>query len=169
MAERELLAELSARLAAGEVVRSPDVRALPHDRFVRESLGLVFDEFARHRVVAHLVPGPQHHQALGTVHGGVWSAVIETLASWGAALHAVPVGSPTVGVSNSTEVFRPHREGRIDAVATPGHLEPDWQLWDVVLTRASDHAPVARGTVRLVRFEPSDGGSEMDGVRGASP
>lgn len=146
--------DLVDRLSAGETIRSPDVEGFGHDRFVRETLGLVFDEFAPGRVAGHLETGPQHWQNAGIVHGGIWCSVVETLASWGAALHASPPGSPVVGVSNNTQFLRPHRDGRVEAVATSVDLG-DQQLWDVVLTRASDGKEVARGTVRLQQLEPA--------------
>ncbi|MFA9430293.1 PaaI family thioesterase [Egicoccus sp. AB-alg2] len=151
------LAVLARRLEAGEVVHRPDVSGLGHDTFVRETLGLRFDEFARDRIVGHLEPGPQHWQNAGIVHGGVWCAVVETLASWGAALRVATAGREVVGVSNRTEFLRPHRTGRIDAVASlvdeVGHL----QWWDVVLTRARDGEPVARGSVRLQQLRARAG------------
>lgn len=147
--------ELAGRVAAGEVIGSPDVEGLGHDRFVRDTLGIVFDEFSRARIVAHLEPGPQHWQNAGIVHGGIWCSVVETLASWGATLHASPPGSPVVGVGNNTQFLRQHREGRVDAVATPVDLGARQQLWEVVLTRASDGKQVALGSVRLLQLEPA--------------
>jgi 1,4-dihydroxy-2-naphthoyl-CoA hydrolase len=158
------LVDLAVRIADGEVIRAPRVEGLGHDRFVREALGIDFDEFSRGRIVAHLEAGPQHWQHAGIVHGGVWCSVVETLASWGAALHAAPPGSEVVGVSNSTAFLRPHREGRVDAVATPVDLTGSQQLWDVVITRAADGKQLARGSVRLQQLDTasSQGGAIVD-------
>jgi acyl-coenzyme A thioesterase PaaI-like protein len=69
---------------------------------------------------------------------------------------ASPPGSPVVGVSNNTQFLRPHREGRVDAVATPFDLGARQQLWEVVLTRATDGKQLARGSVRgLQQLEPA--------------
>lgn len=149
----EELVQLATRVAGGEVIRTPRPWGLGHDHFVRETLGIVFDEFAPHRVVAHLETGSDLWQNAGIVHGGVWCSVIETLASWGAALHAVPPGSGVVGISNSTEFLRPHREGRVDAVGSLVDLSASLQLWDVVLTRASDGKTLALGSVRLQQVQ----------------
>ncbi|WP_052665997.1 PaaI family thioesterase [Nitriliruptor alkaliphilus] len=153
--EQQRFAELAGRLAAGEVIRSPDVAGFGHDRSVRDRLGIVFDEFARARIVGHLETGPQHWQDAGIVHGGTWCSLVETLAAWGAALHASPPGSPVVAVSNNAQFVRPHGRGRVDAVATPVDLGDRAQLWEVVIARASDGKEVARGTIRFQQLEPA--------------
>jgi uncharacterized protein (TIGR00369 family) len=54
-----------------------------------------------------------------------------------------------VGVSNLTDFLRPHREGRVDAIASPVFVGRTQQLWAVEISRASDGKLVARGQVRL--------------------
>ena len=54
----------------------------------------------------------------------------------------------SVGLSNSTDFLRSHREGRLDATATPIHRGRSQQLWLVEITRASDGKTVARGQLR---------------------
>ncbi|MGA3185330.1 MAG: esterase, partial [Candidatus Dormibacteria bacterium] len=56
-------------------------------------LGLQFDEVTPTRVTAHLEIGEQHLQPYGLVHGGVYAAVAETLASIGAMVAAGSDGS----------------------------------------------------------------------------
>jgi 1,4-dihydroxy-2-naphthoyl-CoA hydrolase len=77
------------------------------------------------------------------------------MASFGAALRASLTGDVVVGVSNSTDFLRAHREGRVDLVAEPIHTGRTQQLWQVVITRATDGKPVARGQVRLQQL-PAD-------------
>ena len=55
--------------------------------WVRE-MGLQFVEATPERVVATIDITERHHQGYGIVHGGVYSGVIETLASVGAHLFA---------------------------------------------------------------------------------
>lgn len=148
------LLALGPRLAAGEVLRPSARDDYGHDTFVREHVGLVIDELAWTHVTGHLDAGPQHWQYAGIVHGGVWAAVVETLASWGAAIRAAAEGATVVGVSNTTNFLRPHREGRVEAVATPVDVHGLQQVWDVRLTRATDGKPVAIGTVRLQQLSP---------------
>lgn len=120
-------------------------------------LGLEVDTATPTGVTGHLDAGPHHHQPAGLVHGGVFAAVAETLASVGAAL-AGRDGTLAVGVSNTTDFFRPHREGRLDAAAEPIHVGRTQQVWQVIMTRAADGKLVARGQVRL-QAVPADGGS----------
>lgn len=114
-----------------------------------EALGLVLDEVSADKVTAHLECGPSHHQPYGIVHGGVYASIVETLGSIGGAVNAADHGSVVVGVNNSTDFLRAHREGRIDAVATPTHLGRSQQLWQVEITRADDGKVLARGQLRL--------------------
>jgi 1,4-dihydroxy-2-naphthoyl-CoA hydrolase len=114
-----------------------------------ELIGLELTEATPDRVTGWLDAGPEHHQPMGLVHGGVHCAVVETLASIGAYLNVHEQGLDVVGVSNATDFLRPHRRGRLDAVAEPIHVGRTQQLWQAVITRASDGKVVARGQVRL--------------------
>lgn len=134
---------------AGRPPGTGDAAPHPDDRFVREVLGIVFDDVAPGRLTAHLEVGPRHHQPYGIVHGGIYCAVVETLASYGAVLNVDGATHNAVGVSNATDFLRAHREGRLDAVAEPVHLGRGQHLWQVVITRATDGKAVARGQVRM--------------------
>jgi uncharacterized protein (TIGR00369 family) len=115
-----------------------------------EHLGLVWDEQTPCRMRAHVEMGPQHHRPYGIVHGGAWASIVETVASYGAALAANEMGiAGVVGISNLTDFLRSHKEGRIDAVGTPVFVGRTQQLWTVELSRPSDGKLVARGQVRL--------------------
>jgi 1,4-dihydroxy-2-naphthoyl-CoA hydrolase len=143
------------RLKDGEVVHASELRVLDGDRFASQELGIRLEDLSLERITATLDTGPRHHQPYGIVHGGVWCSVIETLASVGAALHAAADGRAVVGVSNSTDFLRAHREGTVHATATPVHVGRSQHLWQVVIVRASDGKPVARGQVRLQVIDPS--------------
>ena len=54
-----------------------------------------------------------------------------------------------MGVANSTDFLRPHREGRLRVVATPIQQGRTQQLWQVEISRPEDGKLVARGQVRL--------------------
>ncbi|MEX2549914.1 MAG: PaaI family thioesterase [Nitriliruptoraceae bacterium] len=152
---------LFARLQAGETVAAADLDGfldLARDRFGTHTLGLVWDQAALGEVRAHLDVDDRHRQPYGIVHGGVWCAVVESLASVAGALHVGADGRFVVGVSNTTDFLRSHREGRIEAVATPVHVGRSQQLWQVVLTRADDDKVVARGQVRLSNIDPDQVG-----------
>ena len=113
-------------------------------------IGGTFEEMTPDRVVVALDVDARHHQPFGLLHGGVHCVLVETAASAGAGLWAISKGNvAVVGVSNSTDFLRSHREGRIIAVATPIHRGRTQQLWQVVVSRESDGKTVARGQVRL--------------------
>jgi len=145
------------RLQAGQTVAAEeleDLFAFREDRFGTATLGLVWDHLSLTEVAGHLEVDERHRQPYGIVHGGVWCAVVESLASVAAALQVASSGRYVVGVSNSTDFLRSHREGRVDALATPVHVGRTQQLWQVLLSRASDGKPVARGQVRLAAIDP---------------
>jgi 1,4-dihydroxy-2-naphthoyl-CoA hydrolase len=156
------MAAILARLQAGDSVQAEDLEGLfifEHDGFGTATLGLTWDRISLESVHAHLEIDDRHHQPYGIVHGGVWCAVVESMASVAAALQVAASGRFVVGVSNSTDFLRSHRQGRVDAVATPIHVGRSQQLWQVVLSRASDGAAVARGQVRLANVDPEQVGS----------
>jgi uncharacterized protein (TIGR00369 family) len=112
-------------------------------------LGAHFDEAHGERVTGWFEVGADHHQPWGLVHGGVFTATIETFATVGAYLAVKDRGQLAVGVTNVTDFLRPQREGRLDVVAEPIQQGRTQQLWQVVITRAEDGKAVARGQVRL--------------------
>ncbi len=140
---------LRDRLRQGGVLRGEDLDPFRGDHFGSSQLGLELEEVSLERVVAHLVCDERHHQPFGIVHGGVWCAVVESLASIGASMHAAQLDKQVVGVNNSTDFLRAHRTGRVDAVAHPVHVGRSQQLWHVVCSREQDGKTVARGQVRL--------------------
>jgi 1,4-dihydroxy-2-naphthoyl-CoA hydrolase len=95
-------------------------------------------------------------QPYGIVHGGVYCAMVETLASHAAARVAVADGNIVVGVSNATDFLRATREGVLEGLAEPVHLGRTQHLWQVRIWRQEDGKTVARGQVRL-QVLPGDG------------
>jgi 1,4-dihydroxy-2-naphthoyl-CoA hydrolase len=148
------------RLQAGETCPAAELDAarLRRDTFgtcdPRPELGRA----SRGPRPAHLDCDARHHQPYGIVHGGVWCAVVESMASIGAAVNAASHGQLVVGVSNTTDFLRAHRTGRVDAVAEPIHVGRTQQLWQVVLTRATTArpSPAARSACRALP-DPSSG------------
>jgi 1,4-dihydroxy-2-naphthoyl-CoA hydrolase len=117
-------------------------------------LGLELTSASGDEVRATWVAGPKLHQPYGIVHGGVHCAVVETLASVGAALWFGGRGK-VVGVSNSTDFFRAVREGRLSSLAVPLHRGRLQQVW-IVETHDVDDRLVARGQVRLQNLAAGD-------------
>jgi 1,4-dihydroxy-2-naphthoyl-CoA hydrolase len=115
-------------------------------------LGLSFEEMSPERVVAFFETGVDLHQPWGLVHGGVFTAVIDTVATTGAYQAVKDRGQLAVGVNNVTDFLRPHQQGRLRVVAEPLQQGKSQQLWQAIVER-EDGKTVARGQVRLQNVE----------------
>lgn len=73
-------------------------------------------------------------QPYGLVHGGVYAAIAESLASMGTAMVVARNGQRAMGLSNQTSFLRPVTEGVIDAVATRKHAGRTTWVWEVEMT-----------------------------------
>jgi uncharacterized protein (TIGR00369 family) len=122
-------------------------------------MGIQFVSATADEVIAELVIGPVHHQAYGIVHGGVHAGLIETVASVGAALAALPRGQSVVGLENHTSFLNAVREGRLRATARPLMRGRRTQVWEAAIT-GPDGRTVASGQVRFLVLE---GGSSLAG------
>ena len=96
----------------------------------------------------------KHQQSYGIVHGGVHCGVIESLASIGAALVALPRGQRVVGLENSTSFIRAVRSGKLRGRATPVTRGRTTQVWDAWIRDEQDQL-VAQGRVRLLCIDAS--------------
>lgn len=127
-----------------------------------ELIGLEWGEVSPTVVRAHLDVDERHYQPMRIVHGGVYTSLVEVAASVGANQNAAP-GTVFVGVGNNSSFLRPHRTGRLAVVATPINVGQDRQLWNVRISRTSDEALVAVGTVELAAI-PTDRQEPLDPV-----
>jgi 1,4-dihydroxy-2-naphthoyl-CoA hydrolase len=113
-------------------------------------MGLVVTRATADEVVAEVEIGPRHLQAYGIVHGGVHCGIVETLASIGAALVAMPRGQRVVGLENATSFVRAVREGtKLTATAHPLTRGRTTQVWEATIRDPEDQL-VATGRVRLL-------------------
>ena len=104
------------------------------------------------QVVAEFQVGPQHLQAYGIVHGGVYSGVIESVASVGAALWARRYNQTVVGLENQTSFLVATREGKLTATALPLMRGRRTQVWQAKITNEKGEI-VAEGKVRLISLD----------------
>jgi 1,4-dihydroxy-2-naphthoyl-CoA hydrolase len=74
---------------------------------------------------------PELLQPFGLVHGGVYAAIAETLASIGTFVAVQDQGMHAMGLSNNTSFMRPVLKGTIHATARPIHRGRTTWLWDV--------------------------------------
>jgi uncharacterized protein (TIGR00369 family) len=112
-------------------------------------LEIEFDERAATRVSGSIAADERHHQPWGLVHGGLYTAAIESCAPVGAFEAVKDRGQQAVGVTNVTDFLRPHRHGRLNVTATAIQQGRSQQLWQVEIRRPEDDKLVARGQVRL--------------------
>jgi 1,4-dihydroxy-2-naphthoyl-CoA hydrolase len=70
------------------------------------------------------------------VHGGVFAAIAESLATRATIAGVWADGSLGLGQSNNTSFLRPVSGGHIDAVARPLHRGRTTWVWDVAMTDA---------------------------------
>jgi 1,4-dihydroxy-2-naphthoyl-CoA hydrolase len=85
-------------------------------------------------ITANVPVRPELLQPLGLVHGGVYAAIAETLASMGTFVGVHEQGMHAMGLSNSTSFLRPILAGTIHATARPFHRGRTTWLWDVDIT-----------------------------------
>ena len=109
--------------------------------------GVTYDE-----IRAEVVVTPDLHQPYGLVHGGIYSAMIESLASLGAAIHAMPLGRSTVGLENNTSFLKAVRSGTLYGVAVPLTRGKRTHVWTVAIHDGEERL-VATGRVRMICLE----------------
>jgi 1,4-dihydroxy-2-naphthoyl-CoA hydrolase len=112
-------------------------------------LEVEFDDIAPSRVSGSIAADQRHHQPWGVIHGGLYTAAIETFATTGANAAVKQRGERAVGVTNVTDFLRPHTHGRLAVVAEAIQQGRTQQLWQVEIRRPGDGKLVARGQVRL--------------------
>lgn len=88
-------------------------------------------------VIAQAAVSEDLKQPAGLVHGGVYAAMAESMASLGTALAVLERGEVAMGLSNSTSFLRPITKGQVHARATRLHRGRTTWVWDV---RFSDDA-----------------------------
>ncbi|MEH3135739.1 MAG: PaaI family thioesterase [Mycolicibacterium neoaurum] len=112
-------------------------------------LGLQYLEMTPDGGRAQLVITDKLKQPWGIVHGGVYCAIVESLASVSGHVWLTEHGGGTVvGVNNNTDFLRAIKSGTVTAASTPIHRGRRQQLWLITITDEDDRI-VARGQVRL--------------------
>ena len=115
-------------------------------------LGLRYEEMSVDGGRATLEITDKLLQPWGIVHGGVYCAVIESMASVSGHVWLTENGGGhVVGVNNNTDFLRAIRSGTVTATSTPIHRGRRQQLWLVTITEGAEPSGrlVARGQVRL--------------------
>jgi 1,4-dihydroxy-2-naphthoyl-CoA hydrolase len=96
--------------------------------------GLELIEFSDDRVRARVVVRDELKQPAGLVHGGVYAAIAEAIASLATGVSVLAEGALAMGLSNSTSFLRPITEGAVHAHAKRLHRGRTTWVWDVSFT-----------------------------------
>lgn len=96
--------------------------------------GLEMLELTDDRVRAEVKVRDELKQAFGLVHGGVYAAIAESVASFGTAAVVMREGKLAVGLSNQTSFLRPITQGTIHAVAVAKHRGRTTWVWEVEMS-----------------------------------
>lgn len=104
--------------------------------------------------VCEVMVGPEHLQPTGLVHGGVYAAIAESIASLATNSHTLKHGQIGVGLSNQTSFMRPIKSGSIHGVAKRIHAGRSTWVWDVEMRDdAGRLAAISRMTIAVRPIE----------------
>ena len=94
-------------------------------------------------------------QPAGLVHGGVYAAIAESLASFGTARVVMAEGRIAQGMSNQTSFLRPIFDGTIHAVAVRKHRGRGTWVWEVEMSDDQGRLCVLTRMTVAVREAPA--------------
>jgi 1,4-dihydroxy-2-naphthoyl-CoA hydrolase len=97
-------------------------------------IGLELVSSSPEEMVGTVVVRDELKQPSGIVHGGVYAAVSESLASLGTGFAVAGEGKTALGLSNQTSFLRPIAEGTIHARAVRKHAGRTTWVWEVEIT-----------------------------------
>jgi 1,4-dihydroxy-2-naphthoyl-CoA hydrolase len=117
-------------------------------------MGLEVDDLVEVGVrTARLAVVPGVCQPVGIVHGGIYAAIAESLASRGTADGVLALGKVPLGMANNTSFLRPVGEGSVHAEARAFHRGRTTWLWDVEM-RNDDGKLCATSRVTIAVRDP---------------
>jgi uncharacterized protein (TIGR00369 family) len=99
-----------------------------------DALSFELSDLETERPYALFTVDDRHRQPFGLVHGGVYAALAESLASTATAVAVAPDGAMALGLSNMTSFFRPVAGGIVRAEAERLHVGRTTWVWDVRFT-----------------------------------
>jgi 1,4-dihydroxy-2-naphthoyl-CoA hydrolase len=119
-------------------------------------LGLEITEVSDGLMRAELAIRDELRQPRGLVHGGVYAAIAETIASTGTYIGVGDEEAMVMGLSNLTSFMRPMTEGTIHAVARARHRGRTTWLWEVDLLDDAERLCAASRVTIAVRRPVAD-------------
>ena len=94
-------------------------------------IGIEFGELSGEVVRSRVPVREDLRQPAGLVHGGVYAAIAESLATWGTASVVASEGKTAVGLSNQMSFLRSITDGHLTAIAIRKHRGRTTWVWEV--------------------------------------
>lgn len=113
--------------------------------------GLEVTELTADCATARVAVRDELKQPFGLVHGGVFAAIAESLASIATALAVQGEGRQAMGLSNQTSFLRPILGGTIHARAIRKHAGRSTWVWEVEMSDDDDRLCVLTRMTIAVR------------------
>jgi 1,4-dihydroxy-2-naphthoyl-CoA hydrolase len=111
-------------------------------------------------VRAQVIVREEIKQPAGLVHGGVYAAMAESVASLATALAVLEDGNVAMGLSNNTSFLRPITAGTVHAHATRVHRGRTTWVWDVSFSDDAGHTCAVTRMTIAVRPAPDEGAGQ---------
>jgi 1,4-dihydroxy-2-naphthoyl-CoA hydrolase len=108
--------------------------AVDWERTLDGTLGVEVTEAGPDGAKGRIAVSDKVRQPYGLVHGGVFAAMAETLASMATAMSVYDDGMIAVGLSNHTSFMRPITEGYVNGEGRPRHKGRSTWVWEVDFT-----------------------------------
>jgi uncharacterized protein (TIGR00369 family) len=105
-----------------------------HDKGFDGLYGLEITELSPEHVAGTVAVREELKQPAGLVHGGVYAAIAESLASIATAIVVAGDGQLAMGLSNQTSFLRPITEGTIHAAGIRKHRGRSTWVWEVEMS-----------------------------------
>ncbi len=118
-------------------------------------LGFEFIEIKEDSARAQVPVTGRTLQPYGLVHGGVYAALAESIASIATATAVWSDGNIAVGLSNATSFVRPATQGTVHATATRRHRGRTTWIWDVDMTDDEGRLCATTRVTMAVRPKPA--------------
>jgi 1,4-dihydroxy-2-naphthoyl-CoA hydrolase len=123
---------------------------LPSNRGFEQRYGLVITELSDGHATGRVEVRDELKQPAGLIHGGVYAAIAESLATAGTNRAVVARGNVAAGFSTQTSFLRPITAGTIHAAARARHRGRTTWVWEVEIADDSGRVCVlTRATVTV--------------------
>lgn len=123
---------------------------IPYERTFDALYGLKVESVTEEEAHATVPVRDEVKQPMGLVHGGLFAAIAESLASMATALAVAGDGKQAMGLSNATSFMRPITEGTVHATARRIHRGRTTWIWDVEINDdAGRRCAVTRMTIAV--------------------